>query len=690
MSTNIRLSWPESAEPGKQFPPSIESFLKNEITRKQITLIGELDLIEPTSYADIGWSLLDLANYLVSKPIIKTTLTDTRTWSNGIWPYPSTLAIWSVGHAQTAKDGTKLWELDGYSTTQKAKLAELFSWSIKALGLESFEGELENAQRYVQLARIHAMIPDFAIERYCEIINRGVNFSRPKAQILNEIVSDNVISKSVARLFSGNPTIGLDLIERSFNFVAYGHQIDLPDRIKSRLSNRGVRKRKVARVSSFPKVIFVEWDRNIEIRSAPSWKLEDSSGRIVDSQNVPSRTVFTTDGTSERIELLNPNLGFLLFDEDGNLTDNRYLPNGGGFFLWNSKVQLLSEIPHLDPGYIAGDEWSDWQYTYFQSLNRLDILIDGLGEKSFVQRKSLAVEIEEVPHLMNADRQPVFTSYPFVTEKQFLKITDNLLGEQWVLDNRVGPIRDDSGGEIDLTLSAGLGKSKNFRGLVIPGIEIIGLANALRKDETRKVTIKFPFEWKVKFPSAQADKSEVNLSIEGKTDNPIPMIRVSDPKGAEYLIGIDVPILSWSIEYKNRENVMVASELNHGIDDRKFIQALILHEVDDYVPMLKVGEVFVTGRKRGRDVRYDLRFLQEEIRDESTVVSISWNYENLELISFRKIPIKQFIVIKDLRELGDAAVKADVISLEEWQEYQASKARESRILKNRARDRRGW
>jgi hypothetical protein len=687
---NNQLSWPENAEPGTQSPPVIERYLKSEITRRQVTLIGELDLIEPTSYANISWSLLDLANYLVSKPIIKSTLTNTSTWSNGIWPYPSTLAIWSVGHAQTAKDGTKLWELEGYSTSQKAKLAELFSWSIKALGLESFEGELENAQKYVQLARIHAMIPDFAIERYCEIINRGVNFNRPKVQILNEIVADSAISKSVQRLFSGNPTIGLDLIERSFNFVAYGHQIDLPDRIKSKLSNKAVRKRKAERSSSFPKVFFVEWERNIEIRSAPSWKLEDQSRGIVDSQHVPCRSIFTSDGTSERIEILNPNLGFLIFDEDGNLTDNRYLPNGGGFFLWNSKVQLLSEIPHLDPGYISGDEWSDWQYTYFQSLDRLHILVEGLGERSLVQRKSLALEIREIPHLMNVERQPVFASYPLVSEAQFLKITDNVLGEQWTIDNLVGPIKEDSGGEIDLTFSAGLGKSKNFRGLVIPGIEVIGLANALRKEEKRQIIIKFPNDWKVKFPVDQIDKSEVTLSVEGKTDQQIPMMRVSDPKGVEHLIGIDVPILSWSIEYKNRENVMIASELNHTLEDRKFIQALILHEVDDYVPLLKVGDVFVSGRKRGRDVRYDLRFLQEERRDENTVVSISWNYENIELISFRRIPIKQSIVIKDLRELGNAAVKANIITLEEWQGYQASKARESRILKDRARHRRGW
>ena len=198
MDVAAQKPWPEAETSGAQSPIEIEKFLRSEIIRRQVTLIGELDLVEPTTYAGINWSLLDLANYLVSKPIIRSTLTNTSTWSNGIWPYPATLAIWSVGHAQTEKDGNKLWELlEDYSTSQKSKLAELFYQAVSNLGLEMFEGELENAQKYVQLARIHAMIPDFAIERYAEIINRGVKFNRPKIQMLNEITTDTTISKGV-------------------------------------------------------------------------------------------------------------------------------------------------------------------------------------------------------------------------------------------------------------------------------------------------------------------------------------------------------------------------------------------------------------------------------------------------------------------------------------------------------------
>ena len=105
MVLDNEITWPESDTSGGQSPPKIEKYLRSEISRQQVTLIGELDLVQPTNYAGINWSLLDLANYLISKPIIKNTLTNTDTWSNGIWPYPGTIAIWSVGHAQTAEDG---------------------------------------------------------------------------------------------------------------------------------------------------------------------------------------------------------------------------------------------------------------------------------------------------------------------------------------------------------------------------------------------------------------------------------------------------------------------------------------------------------------------------------------------------------------------------------------------------------
>ena len=208
MDLNTKTEWPENAPPELGNPLLIEAFLKEEIRRTQVTLIGELDLVAPTSYAGIEWSLFELASYLVNKNIIKNSLTVEKMAD---WKYPATLSIWSVGVAQLAADGMiKLWDLDGYSAGQLANLATMFSRSIEMLELATFEGELLGAQKNVQLARIHAMIPDFAAQRYSEIIRRAVKYNQGVIQILHAVIEDTVISKGVRRLFSARPEIGID------------------------------------------------------------------------------------------------------------------------------------------------------------------------------------------------------------------------------------------------------------------------------------------------------------------------------------------------------------------------------------------------------------------------------------------------------------------------------------------------
>jgi len=686
MVLDNEITWPESDTSGGQSPPKIEKYLRSEISRQQVTLIGELDLVQPTNYAGINWSLLDLANYLISKPIIKNTLTNTDTWSNGIWPYPGTIAIWSVGHAQTAEDGKGLWELlDGYATSQKSRMAELFYQAISIMGLETFQDQLEDAQKYVQLARIHAMIPDFALERYSEIINRAVKFNRPRVQVLNEITKDVSISKSVQRLFLGNPSIGLDLIERSFNYVAYGYRLDLPDRIKDKLL-LGINFRKTSRKSqSFPKVMFVEWERKVELRDTLGWKIENELGNEVNEINIGAEKVYVSNATSDKIAIFDVSAGYVIFDLDGNLCDERYLPSNGGFLLWSNKVEIATKIPHLDPGFITGLGWEDWQYSYFQDLSSLEIKSSSGVTRSLVRRKSLSVKLLAINHLVDQNRNRVFSEYPILEEKQFVKITDNLTDQQWSIDGEIGPIIRSSGGNIDLTLSAGLGQSQTCKGLVIPGIQVRGLETALILKEKRMISLKFPNEWKVIFPIQFQGQSQIELEVTGDPESDVHMIKVLDPSNSVHFLGVEIPILSWSIEYKDRENEMVATELGHKLEDRMNVQALILHEVDEYVPILRVGEVSVLGRRRGRDVRYDLRFLQDDHKNEQTNISITWNYETLQLISFRKVESRQKLIIKDFKDLLDASLKAEVITLESWNKYQSTKVAESKLLKARTR-----
>ncbi len=146
MDSQTPAAWPENAPSELGNPRRIEQFLENEIRSRQVTLVGELDLISETSYAGINWSLFELASYLVNKNIIKNSLTP-ELMSN--WSYPATLAIWSVGQAQLAEDGNKLWDISGYSAGQLASLALMFTKSIACLDLATFEEELLGAQKHV-------------------------------------------------------------------------------------------------------------------------------------------------------------------------------------------------------------------------------------------------------------------------------------------------------------------------------------------------------------------------------------------------------------------------------------------------------------------------------------------------------------------------------------------------------------
>ena len=84
MDLEIKTEWPETAPGIMGNPVNIEKFLKEEITSRQVTLIGELDLVAETSYAGVGWSLYEFASYLANKNMIKHSLTAERLLQFGL------------------------------------------------------------------------------------------------------------------------------------------------------------------------------------------------------------------------------------------------------------------------------------------------------------------------------------------------------------------------------------------------------------------------------------------------------------------------------------------------------------------------------------------------------------------------------------------------------------------------------
>ena len=677
------MSWPENAPSELGNPRSIERFLDDQIRSRQITLIGELDLVSETSYAGVSWSLFDLASYLVNKNIIKNSLTS-ELMAN--WAYPATLAIWSVGQAQLAEDGNKLWDIPGYSSGQLANLALMFTKSIEQLELATFGDELLGAQKHVQLARIHALIPDFAAQRYSEIIHRAVKYNQSKVQILNYVIDDTIISKGVRRLFSARQEIGLDLIERSFNYLAYGYELDLPDRLKSKLSRGNLQRKPKQKKDAFPSISFLEYAGAIEVRGGESWQIIDSSGSPIEHQRITENNLFAIKEGSEKVKILDVTLGYLLFDISGNLIYGSTLPLDGGYLLWRDDVKILTEVAHLDDGHLP--LWPNWNFTFFHDMTELFLELPDASTKRFESRKTVSVKDFRVSNLQDINGNSIYSNYPVIEETGYIKLTDHLADTQIELVNHDGPVMDAPGGIIDMTLSSGLGKSKSFKGLVIPNLSVSGIENALQIGSVAQISVALPADWKFSYPDEFINQTRASFQFKVEPNQDIMVLKVKDHADQEHFIGLEVPVLSWSVEFSNRESVTVATVLQLDVASRKYVRAIILHGVNEYVPIVNAGEVPITGRKRGNDARYDLRLLSDVLTDGESTISMKWNYQDVSLVSFIK-PKSRKMKSVDIKNLAAEAIAKEIISEEDWNSYQAETQKQSFDLRNLLRRQRG-
>ncbi len=683
MDSQTPAAWPENAPSELGNPRSIERFLDDQIRSRQVTLIGELDLVSETSYAGVNWSLFDLASYLVNKNIIKNSLTS-ELMAN--WTYPATLAIWSVGQAQLAEDGNKLWDIPGYSPGQLANLALMFTKSIEQLELATFGDELLGAQKHVQLARIHALIPDFAAQRYSEIIHRAVKYNQSKVQILNYVIDDTIISKGVRRLFSARQEIGLDLIERSFNYLAYGYELDLPDRLKSKLSRGNLQRKPKQKKDAFPSISFLEYAGTIEVRGGESWHIVDSAGSPIDHQRITENNLFAIKEGSEKVKLLDVTLGYLLFDISGNLIYGSTLPLDGGYLLWRDDVKILSEFANLDDGHLP--LWPNWNFTFFHDRTEIFLELPDGSTKRFESRKTVSVKDFKVSNLQDINGNSIYSNYPVIEETGYIKLTDYLTDTQIELVNHGGPVMDASGGVIDMTLSSGLGKSRSFKGLVIPNLSVSGIENALQIGSVAQISVELPADWEFSYPDEFINQTRASFQFKVEPNQDIMVLKVKDYAAQEHFIGLEVPVLSWSVEFSNRESVTVATTLQLDVASRKYVRAIILHGVNEYVPIVNAGEVPITGRKRGNDARYDLRLLSDVLTDGESTIGMKWNYQDVSLVSFIK-PKSRKMKSVDIKNLAAEAIAKEIISEEDWNSYQAETQKQSFDLRNLLRRQRG-
>jgi len=456
--------------------------------------------------------------------------------------------------------------------------------------------------------------------------------------------------------------------------------------LKSKLSRGNLQRKPKQKKDGFPSIAFLEYAGAIEVRGGESWQIIDSNGSQIEHQRINENSLFAIKEGSEKVKILDVTLGYLLFDLNGNLIYGSTLPIDGGYLLWRDDVKILSEMAHLDDGHLP--LWPNWNFTFFQDLTELFLELPDASTKRFESRKTVSVKDFRVPNLQDINGNNIYSSYPVIEDTGYIKLTDHLADTQIELVNHEGPVVAASGGVIDMTLSSGLGKSKSFKGLVIPDLSVSGIENTLQIGSVAQISVELPNDWQFSYPDEFKNQTRANFQFKVEPNQDIMVLKVKDYAAQEHFIGLEVPVLSWSVEYSNRESVTVATTLQSDVASRKYVRAIILHGVNEYVPIINAGEVPISGRKRGNDARYDLRLLSDVLSEEESAIGMKWNYQDVDLVSFIKAKSKKMQSV-DIKNLAVEAIAKKIISEEDWNSYQVETQKQSFDLRNLLRRQRG-
>jgi hypothetical protein len=142
--------------------------------------------------------------------------------------------------------------------------------------------------------------------------------------------------------------------------------------------------------------------------------------------------------------------------------------------------------------------------------------------------------------------------------------------------------------------------------------------------------------------------------------------------------------------------LLASTRLIVPLSKRKDIKALVMHNLMEYKPSLVISKIDSTesGRTlpphpRGKDARFDLRFLADLGEDEEIEMKVSWNYQPLILAALLKKqnpnPTKKKYRSVNQQELIDLVLKEGFFTEEDWKDYVKSTKASAVQIKARAR-----
>lgn len=680
----VTIEWTGIDDDSIKNPRAIETFFKETIKSSQVTLLGEIDLNTPVNYGGTNWSLAELSEYLIEKPVIVSNLSKN---SLDVIDYAATIAIWAVSRAQNLETGTELWTNSGFGGGQLTKLPEKFSRSIEALGLETFAGQLEGRQKHIALARLHAMIPVYATHRFVEVVRNSFRYLRSKESLHYRILQDDSVSEAVRMLCELEPEISLDLLDRCLQVLSTGKNAGLPQRLTNALlENYKVNFQSRNKQINFPVIRFSETESEVYVQFANGWTISSNGKKLAENDKIELGIVRVHDSNGFESKILDTGNGFLAFDLDQNLINSVNIPSTGIFLLWSNEFNINQDClgSEIFPIY----DWPNWNWAYIKP--NIDIKLSSQNGKTFNLKPRKVLEISEnrIRGLKTLFDEDIFSSWPIIGANQVVRIINNLDGATLNVGIEGGPITGNESGQLDVSIFGGLGKSRNLSGLVIPGLKVVGLERPLVHGESRIVDFTFPIGW----------KAPKQLQVKAENVEKLPHVVVEAPSGDVHHICVDIPVLNWTLEMRDGSTVRMQKLQRFKLNDVKEVRSLVLHEIPEgYTPNIYVHEKnkkSIASKKASihdHDARIDLRSLKDSNETSEFKIVLNWQGEQLELVSFgvpERFAPKMRSVSQE--ELLNYVKQSNWFSEEEWASYEAEKAKDNFYLKARARNQRSF
>jgi hypothetical protein len=676
-------TWPAEADQDKRNPVYIENFMAKRIKDSQVTLLGELDFDSKQNYGNANWSLRELANFTFNTPLIKAALTK---WSEGNCYHPAIISVWAVSQAQNLEDGTELWTTSNLEGTARIHLARAFSESIGKLGLETFEGQLEGMQKHMLLARLHSVIPKYALDKFSNHIKRGVSYHRPPKIVLNDILLAQDMSVAVQKLFEEKPELGLDLIDRSLQTVRFGKDSGLPPRLASALIEGGNQNRsnQNSPTIELPVVALDENTGELYVRGATGWRIEGIDDKEVNVEALACKPTFALNDNFTMFSILDISEGYLLFNQEMELLDSKVLPNRGGVILFNDSVNFDYKL--LTTEVIDFYSWPGWKMAHFGSEQKLQITLSSGAIRLLASRHGLEFDDNLANYLYTKNKFPIFHSSPILLSGQVATAIDRRSQERKELGPEATPITNRSHGALDVNVYAGLGKSRQFKGLLLPGISLQGDLSPMVKGEVRELTIAIPEGW-------QGDRS---IEIDYENIEHRASFQLTDPEKNPLQIFADLPKLNWSIEFQGEVPKVLDDNSKYRIIQLKQLRRLVIHGLGSQTPRLIVrqgsNQTVLTGKPRNQDSLYDMQVIQDSSRAIDVELIINLGGREITLVTFiakDSQPIKpRMQTVTNLQDLATLAVEKGIFSEEDWNSFEHERNRNSAILRQSLRERR--